>query len=375
MKHKPSLGLLLGALVLASMPAAGGETTKSFPAKKGEALEVRADGGSITVRGWDKDEVFVRVRSLNEEQLKAVSMSQGGGKVLVEFRWNKRNVEDMEFDVSVPASFDVDLKTAGGSLVLQSPLSGTLKGTTAGGDITLGDLGGTIRMETAGGEVKVGDIGGDLTVRTAGGDVEIRGVSGTAEISTAGGRIAVENVGRSLRASSAGGDLHIGTVAGELTASTAGGDVQVKSGQGSVQLSTAGGNIGLTSARGKISASTAAGNILLEDVKGSVNARTAAGNVKVMLDPSAGEMSTLATTAGNVVLTIAESAHATILARSRGPFMRHGDSEESQIRSDFPVTRPKGGHDAPQVEVVLNGGGHKITLETMIGTIEIKKAK
>jgi hypothetical protein len=375
MKHRIMRLWIICLLVLAVASAFAGERSQSFTAKKGEALEVRVDAGKISVRGWDKDEVAVRVRSLNEEQLKAVTMNQGGGKVLVEFRWEKRHAEDMDFDISVPSAFDVNVRTAGGELALYAPLTGSLKGSTAGGDIKLGDLGGIIRMETAGGEISTGKITGDLTVRTAGGDINVKSVSETAEISTAGGTISIGNVGKTLRASTAGGDVELGKVGGEMSVSTAGGNIKVESGQGNLSLSTAGGNIKLKSARGKVHASTSAGNIALDEVKGSVSARSAAGNVVVALDPATDESSNLATSAGNVVLKISENARATIVARSRGPFHGHGENEDSQIESDFPITRPGTGNGEAQTEVVLNGGGHKITLETMIGGIQIKKLK
>ncbi len=363
---------LLGAVVLSGAVRAA-EKTQSFSVKKGETLEVRADAGDVSVKGWDKDEVFVRVQSLNEDQVKAVSMSHGGGTVLVEFRWDHRSVEDMHFTINVPSSFNIDLQTAGGQLDVQGPLSGSLKGSTAGGSVTLGDVSGTVRMETAGGEITVGNLTGDLTGRTAGGDINVRGVSGEAEVSTAGGTIAIGSVGNNLHASTAGGDIHIGKVGGELNVSTAGGNIDVQSGHGTVSMSTAGGSITMDAGQGKISANTSAGNILLKNIEGSVVARSNAGNIDVTLDPSVGkESSSMATSAGNIVLHVPSGAKATIRARARGVF---GGDEGAGIQSDFPVTRPAGRHGETEAEVVLNGGGQRITLETMIGSISIKKAK
>jgi hypothetical protein len=374
MKTVPVASWLVGLSLLAATITAAGERTQSFPAKKGGALEVRTDGGSITVRGWDKEEVFVRVRSLNEDQLKAVSMSEGGGKVSVEFRWNKRSVEDMQFEISVPSSFDTDLKTAGGAVTIEAPLTGNIKGNTAGGDIKLGSLGGVIRMETAGGEISAGEIAGDFTAKTAGGDVEVKGVTGEAEISTAGGNISTGTIGKTIKASSAGGNIAIGKVGGEVNASTAGGNVKLESGQGHVMLNTAGGNIALNSAKGRISVNTAAGNVDVHDVAGSVNARTAAGDLKVTLDPAVNESSSLQTAAGNIVLTLPENARATVVARARGPFTRWGEKGDSQIHSDFPITKSEGRGEG-QAEISVNGGGHRISLETMIGTITVRKGK
>src|SRR5512136_2786262 len=102
MTRIPLVAVMSTLLLLPSIATAG-EKSQSYNVKKGGQLEVRAEaGGTITVRGWDKDEVFVRVSSINEEQLKGVTISQGGGKVLVEFRGNHHNVKDMRFDINVP---------------------------------------------------------------------------------------------------------------------------------------------------------------------------------------------------------------------------------------------------------------------------------
>ena len=366
-------GLLGAALLTCGLYA--GEKTQSFSVKKGETLEVRADAGEIKVHGWNKDEIFVRVQSLNDDQLKSVTMSQGGGTVLVEYRRSRHSSEDMQFDISVPSSFNIDVHTAGGGIEVQGPLSGDLKGNTAGGSITLGDLGGKVQMETAGGEITEGSVSGDLRLSTAGGDVSVKNVTGAAEVSTAGGTITIGDVGSSLRVSTAGGDIRVGKVAGELNVSTAGGSIQVLSGRGNVSMSTAGGSITMESGQGRISASTSAGNILLRDIEGSVFARSNAGNIDVTLDPSVGkESSSMATSAGNVVLRIPPNAKATINARARG-VAGTGEEDETGIQSDYPVTRPGARHGETQAEVVLNGGGQRILLETMIGSISIRKPK
>ena len=364
--------ILISAVAVASVSKAG-ERTQSYPAQKGGTLQVLVAGGAVKVKGWEKEEVFVTVSSLNEEQLKHVTFSQGGGKVLVEFKWEKRNIEDMRFDINVPSTFNVDIRTGGGDLALLSPLSGDLKGSTAGGSITLGTLGGTIRMDTGGGNVSGEDINGDLAVRTAGGDIKFKNLSGSGEISTAGGSVTVESAARSLRVSTAGGNIQVGKGNQEVQLSTAGGNIKVGSIQGKASMNTAGGSISLSSGRGTIQASTSAGSVNLEKVEGSVSARSAAGNVSVALDPSIGESSSLATSAGNIVLKIAESCRATIHMRTRGPAM--SDEDEVFFRSDYPLVRSEGSKSRGEGEVILNGGGHTISLETTMGTIEIKKAK
>jgi DUF4097 and DUF4098 domain-containing protein YvlB len=371
-------GLLIPVIVIA------GERTQSCPAQKGGTLLVKVEAGDVVVKGWDKDEVFIRAISLNDAILRKINVSQAGGKVVVELEPDNDGVEDVRLEISVPSVFNTDLRTGAGELTLKAPLSGNLKGYTGAGSITLGNIGGTIRMQTAGGEIEAGDIAGDLSLNTAGGDIRVGNIRGTGDLATAGGAVMVDAASGRLSVSTAGGDIKIGTVTvpGDQTASrgfvdlslaTAGGDITVGSAQGNIDISTAGGSIMLTAARGKVRANSSAGDIACEKVLGSVNATTAAGNVALTLDPATGGSSTLTTSAGNITLRISERARATIHARTSGPVL--DDDEDSDfIRSDFPVDS-KGKVSAGEADITLNGGGHTITLETTMGLIEIRKGR
>jgi DUF4097 and DUF4098 domain-containing protein YvlB len=373
MKNRTVLTAFL-AVLFAVQAGAAGERQQTFAVKKGELLQVDVGGGGVTVRGWEKEQVQVTVRSTSEEQLKRVEMSQGGGKVLIEYRWEARRQERIDFEVMVPSSFNIDLRTGGGNLEIASPLSGDLRASTAGGNITLGALGGRIRLETAGGNIESGQIGGDLDARSAGGEIEIAGATGEVQVSTAGGNVRIGNTGKRSRVSTAGGDIVLGRIGGEVEASTAGGNIRVESGQGNISLRTAGGNVELRSARGRVLAESSAGNVRIQELQGSVTARTSAGNIDVTLDPTPKESSALSTSAGDITLRISEKAAATIHARSRSPF-GPDDEDAAGIDSDFPMTREPGSRHGAEVRIDLNGGGHRIQVETLIGSISIRKVK
>jgi DUF4097 and DUF4098 domain-containing protein YvlB len=374
MKTHICVAVALVVTAVMANPTRGGERAQSFHAQKGGKLQLNAEAGDVVVKGWDKDEVFIRVSSLDEERLKHVSFSQSGGKVVVGLD-RAGDGDDIRFEVQVPSVFNVDLRTGGGDITLESPLSGDLRGSTGGGEIHLGNLGGSVRMETAGGDITARDIAGDLSFTTAGGDISIKSIGGAGEVSTAGGSVTVELASRSLHVSSAGGDIKIGKVNQDASLSTAGGNIEVASSQGTITLGTAGGSISMGNGRGKIIANTSAGNVHLEKIEGSVNVRTAAGDVNVTLDPAVGESSSMSTAAGNIVLRIAGNAQATITARNRGPSFGFDDEDVDYIRSDFPLVRPEKRKNAGEAEVILGGGGHKIRLETSMGIIEIRKAK
>jgi DUF4097 and DUF4098 domain-containing protein YvlB len=356
-------GIILCALALLCTPAGNAaEKQFAFTVKKGDMLDVRTHEGSIMVQTWEKDEVSVRLHSLDEDRLTEVTAVQGGGKILVE----DNGYGDLSIVVRVPVTFDLELKTGAGDIGVKGELKGELRGTTGGGDIALGKTTGGVTVQTAGGDITSEEVTGDGRFRTAGGGVSVKGVTGLAEISTAGGDIVIGAIGKTLHASTAGGDVRLESVGGDCEISTAGGNITVGSGAGKTSLQSAGGDIELRTGKGNVYVNTAGGNITLHNIQGSVRARSSAGDITVMLDPSVGESSSISTGAGNITLAIPSDAKATIQARC--PDLS-GEDESGPIQSDFPVIRRKGG----DVEIQVNGGGHKVMLETKVGEISIKK--
>jgi len=220
-----TLGLVvLSTAVLAQKREEGkGVRSKSFNVTRGGSLEVSTNVGDIRLSPWDKNEVYVNVEGIDDEDLDRVKMTQNGNTVRVIFRQKWSDYGDVRFEVNIPAQFDVDISTSGGNLEITGAVSGKIKGTTSGGDIKLKKISGTVDMSTAGGDVRTGDIQGDGYLKTSGGDIEIGSVNGQLEVSTSGGNIRVESVGKSLEAKTSGGDIEIGNVGGEARVATSGG--------------------------------------------------------------------------------------------------------------------------------------------------------
>jgi DUF4097 and DUF4098 domain-containing protein YvlB len=351
----------LVAIALVCMGTAG-EKQFTFNVKKGDQLDVRLMQGSITVQTWDKDEVSLRIHSLDDDQVSEVSAVQGGGKVLVEDNGDG----DLSVVARVPAKFNLALRTGAGDIGIKGSLIGEIRATTGGGDLSVGKTTGTVELQTSGGDIASEEVTGDIRLMTAGGGVSVKGVSGQAELRTAGGDMTIGVIGKSLRASTAGGDVRVESVGSDCEVSTAGGSIIVGSCSGRTSLQSSGGDIDIRSGKGSLSVATAGGTINLHSVQGSVRARSSAGDVDVVLDPSVGESSSITTGAGNIVFSIPADANATVEARTPG---LPGDEEEGGVRSDFPVVRRKG----ENVEVKIGSGAHKIRLETRMGEIVIRK--
>mgnify|MGYP001566880895 FL=1 len=365
--------------VIPEMNEGGGQRTKSFTVNKGGMLDVSVGGGVIRITPWDKQEVYIKVTGIEEEDLDDLKMKQSGNTIYIEFKpsWGS-GWSDVTFDVNVPAQFNADMRTAGGNIEIHGAMNGEINGSTAGGDIRLSDIVGQVDMSTSGGDIRTENIQGDTRLKTSGGDIQLGTVNGEADVKTSGGDIRIKSVGKSLKAKTSGGEIIIGDVGGEANVSTAGGDISVGKVSGSASLSTAGGDIELRSASGTVSAKTAGGNLRLENVTGSVEGKTAGGDIRAELYPGGKGNSRLINSGGDIKLYIAEGAKATIDARLRvqGWLWIAGQKKEYDIRSDFkPSSFDDDDEDEIRAKYVLNGGGENITLETTNGNIDIRRLR
>jgi DUF4097 and DUF4098 domain-containing protein YvlB len=218
----------LATLVLVSGSARADVIERSFDVSANGKLEIDSDVGSIDVRSHDVNTVQVRVERLTprSEELQ-VDFSTEGSTIRVTgdlpSRGNGGNYK-VRFDVTVPRSFELDVRTAGGS-------------------VSVDDLDGAVRAQTAGGSLDFGNMGGTVWARTAGGSIALRDSSGPADLNTAGGSIDVGNVGGEVRAKTAGGSIRVGHVNGSVDAHTSGGSIHVEEAVGPVRASTSGGSI------------------------------------------------------------------------------------------------------------------------------------
>jgi hypothetical protein len=390
-KHLAAIALtfLLSAIVSISVAQ---DQNKSFTVNKGDLLDVSTRMGNITIDTWDKNEVNVIVKNVIDSEISLLTMVQSGNKVEVKFKGD--DSDRIEFEISIPSRFNLDLSTGGGNIKLNNDLDGKIDASTAGGNISVkniigkadistaggnikvGDINSNADISTAGGNIKVGDINSDADISTAGGDIKVGNINGKADVSTAGGNIKIGIIKGGADVSSAGGNISVDDIGGNADISTGGGNVKVGNVSGSAELNTGGGNISLEAATGKVEVNTGAGNINLENIKGSIEANTGAGNIKAKLVPDGKSVSELNSGVGNITLYVPQAAKVTIVATAH-VVMWDDESELQNITSEFTPTTVNRYRNKKQIEVIfeLNGGGSKIELNVAMGEIEINKLR
>jgi hypothetical protein len=239
MKTLPILAsaLMFGASAFAADNTAESFIRKSFTVGPGGKLTIRADRGSIDVKTAATDKVEIEVtrepgRGAAADILEKhqVTFNQDGNDVTVEAQmpgvknWGRGNNLKVHYDVIVPAKYNVNLKSSGGS-------------------ISVKDLEGEARTETSGGSLKFGQIKGSVHGHTSGGSINVNGATQDVEIETSGGSISVGDTGGNVMAKTSGGSIHVGDVKGAVTAETSGGGIEVNGASGAVNAHTSGGPI------------------------------------------------------------------------------------------------------------------------------------
>jgi DUF4097 and DUF4098 domain-containing protein YvlB len=277
--------IALGLLLLPRAWAVEDQIKKSFTVAPGGRLEVHADRGSIEVTTADTKELKIVVereaKARNQEREKAlladheVTFDQQGDTVVVKGKLN-RNLNASSFFngpnlkvrylITTPRRFNVELKTAGGS-------------------ITISDIEGETKAGTSGGSIKVGNVTGTVRATTAGGSIHVAGATGDAVTETSGGSITLGNMQSEAKANTAGGSIEVQKAGGPTSLGTSGGSIRVKEASSTVHASTAGGSITVNFAKAPPEASkleTSGGGITVQLPEGAaldLDAETSGGGV------------------------------------------------------------------------------------------------
>ena len=222
----------------------------------------------------------------SQEELQKIDDVERLRELLADQESSKR-LKKVVFELQVPKTYDVNLRTAGGS-------------------VDLADLDGSATLRTAGGHISIGSVSGPVDAHTAGGSITARNIENRAEVRTAGGRIELGTIRGDLQAATAGGSIVLGTVDGSATARTSGGSIRVEQIEGSLQAHTSGGHIKVAFGRSP---------------RGDSVLRTSGGSITVGLDRQS-------------ALDIEARSH----GRIKGPFV---DGKPSQFRKSLNGGGPK----------------------------------
>lgn len=343
---------------------------KVLSASSSGNFELEVSVGSIIVKTWTNNQIKVEVEGLKDGDWEKVEFDQSGNTTSVEFNVKSHNYNSVTWKITLPAKYNLEMETKGGSIELKDHLQGSANLITMGGEISVKNVDGDAYLKTMGGEISVGNVGGKTELETMGGEISAGNLKGnSASVKTMGGSISIGNVASDLIVRTYGGSIAVGDVKKSIDASTNGGSIAVGKSGGDVKMVTYGGDLTLGSANGKVKVETMGGDISLKDVKGSVNASTLGGDIKVYLKPNSSGSSEIKTMSGDIRFYLSSDANATIVALIDS----WNDSGSDEITSDFQMVSEDVDDDQIQRVYKVNGGDHQIKLTTNNGDIKIKK--
>ena len=267
MKKLLSLVALASLLVPALLQAKITRTVeKTFTVQPGGDLKVQTSGGDIKVVTGPDNEVKVTASeridadsdARADELLKDLDLriEQQGDGVSALAKYDKHvgwhfgswPPVSVSFTVTVPSRYNVDLKTSGGDIQLQS-INGHARLRTSGGNLAIERVDGEVDGSTSGGDVSLREGTAKVALTTSGGNIHVDHAGGETDLSTSGGDIVVKSVRGRLTASTSGGNVRAsieGALKGDCKLTTSGGEVEVavdKSAAFDLQAHTSGGDV------------------------------------------------------------------------------------------------------------------------------------
>jgi hypothetical protein len=241
--------LMLGACVVAHAETEE-RVSKRFTVPSGGTLVIDVDFGGLDVSAGAGNELTVDVmrkisRGDKEDEEtflkeRPITFSQDGNTLTVRSRpakrtsngwsWRGRQRTEAKYTITVPARFNADVKTSGGSIAL-SGLEGSTKAHTAGGSIKIAGIRGQVDAHTSGGSIKVNECTGPIAVKTSGGSIDIENAVGKVDAATSGGSVSAAfnaPINDEVRLKTSGGSVTLKVPeksSFDLDASTSGGSV------------------------------------------------------------------------------------------------------------------------------------------------------
>jgi len=367
------------AAACAAYAAAPAAETKTFRAASGGKLILDLDAGGdveISGNGGSSASVSYTARCTPDCDIQVKEVG-GGLRVTNEFAGGSGEA-NVQFKISVPARFDVEVQSMGGMFSIVG-VEGTFSGETHGGALTLRDVRGHAFLTTMGGAISLTDSDLDGELKTMGGEVLFENVVGDVKGSSMGGNVRYKNVRR--RDGGYGAPPQTGEDLPEAASdtvqiSTMGGEIDVEDAPEGADLHTMGGDIRVKGAERFVRAKTMGGDITIDAVDGWLDATTMGGDIEASVIGKGGDV-TLTSMGGEVTLHVPAG------------FGMNLELEIAFTRNstqDYRIVAPGGlastttpewdrGHGTPRKYIrssgAVNGGGNTVKIKTVNGNVKV----
>ena len=231
---KASLRHLLAATLLLlpiSSVLAQSAVNQRLPLSSGGRVELGNIAGSVTVRGWDRNEVEL-TGTLGDGQRLEVENSANRVQFKVVYPQNSRNSRGAVLELRVPRAAQLQASTVSASIDINdvdlrrlqaTSVSGSITANGQAGETDLNTVSGSIRSQVRTSRLDLRTVSGQINAAgSSGGEVAANSVSGAIDLDlSAVQRLSAETVSGSLGVRSAGlepgGRINLQSVSGSVS--------------------------------------------------------------------------------------------------------------------------------------------------------------
>lgn len=177
---------------------------KRFTVSSTEPVDLRLNtfDGTLSVRSWDRNEVFVEIERRAPDQSAAdalvVNQAQDGNKITIEApspterrTVNFGNGQSVNLTVTVPRRVALEARTGDGSITIDD-LQGTVDLNSGDGRIIASRLDGQLKVHTGDGAIRIDQTAGRVDADSGDGSIEITGRLDELAVRTGDGPVRIE---------------------------------------------------------------------------------------------------------------------------------------------------------------------------------------
>lgn len=196
--------LLSMLLVLSAVPVQSFQTDTTFAVPQGARLHVENQGGDITIRGWDRNQI--RVQASHSRRTR-IDILVSPAVVRLEAEADRGPANMVDYQITVPAWMALDLEGLY-TIIDVTGVRGAITAETVDGDITVKGPAESVKLETVQGKLVVQGVRGATTLTSISESIEASDIQGPIIASSVSGSVALWRiVSRSVEVETVSGEL------------------------------------------------------------------------------------------------------------------------------------------------------------------------
>lgn len=196
--------LLSTMVLLAAIQSQGFQTDTTFSVPQGTRLHVETQGGDITIRAWDRNQV--RVQAAHSRRTH-VNIQITGAVILLEAEADRGPANMVDYTITVPAWMSLGLEGMYSAIDVTG-VRGAITAETLEGDITVKGPAESVKLESIQGRIVAQGIRGSTTITTVSESIEASDIQGDILAESVSGDIVLRRIGsRVVEAETVSGEI------------------------------------------------------------------------------------------------------------------------------------------------------------------------